>query len=59
MLMNTTAPLLMWNVRAQLGLERLHRVQRELVERDQQPEDDEHADAALGERVLEVDRARS
>ncbi len=43
---------------AQLGLECLHRVQRQLVEGDQQAEDDEHEDAALGERVPEVDRIR-
>ena len=41
---------------AQLGLERLHRVERQLVERDQQPEHDEHEHAALGERLAEVDR---
>ena len=55
-LMNTTVPLLMWNVLAQLGLDGLHRVERELVERDQQPEHDEHERAALGERLAEVDR---
>ena len=40
--MNTTVPLLMWNVVRSSGSIDLHRVQRELVERDQQPEDDEH-----------------
>ena len=40
--MNTMVPLLMWNVVPELGLEHLDRVQRELVERDQQPEHDEH-----------------
>ncbi len=41
---------------AELGLDRLDRVEGELVERDEQPEDHEHRDAALGERLFEVDR---
>ncbi len=53
--MNTTVPLLMWNVGAELGLDGLDRVEGELVERDEQPEDHEHRDAALGERLFEVD----
>ena len=40
----------------EFGLDHLHRVQRDLVERDQQPEDDEHQYAALGERLLNDDR---
>jgi hypothetical protein len=41
---------------AQLGFDRLHRVERELVERDQQPEHHEHANPAQREGVAQADR---
>ncbi len=41
---------------AQLGLDRLHGVERELVERYEEAEHDEHPRAALGEGAPEVDR---
>ena len=40
----------------QLGLDRLHGIERELVERYEQPEYDEHPSAALGKGVPEVHR---
>ena len=40
---------------ADFGLDGLHCVERQLVERQQQPQADEHELAALGERHLEVD----